>query len=179
MDEDRRRMARATALSLMLCVTGLLVLLSFLQPVDAYPIAAAVEITPTSFAYLPYIAQTGPSPTPLPPGVDLIVWDIDIDPDTPTVGQTFLITTTVKNQRGDNAPAATFVSLSVDGWQLPDRFIAPLAGGATADVVWALSLSSAGSYTARGEVDPTDLVAETDEDNNMLQQPFNVVSSSQ
>lgn len=174
MGEDRPRMARATTLPVILCVAGLLVLLSLLRPAEAYPLPYETTITPTCFVYLPFVAKEAtPTPTPIP-GVDLIVWDIVISPDTPVAGHTFAITVTAKNQGGDDATVGTYIRLNVGGWQF-DTFVAPLAAGAAGDAVWALSLSSAGPYTARGEVDPDNLVPETDEGNNVLQQPFIVV----
>ena len=124
-----------------------------------------------------------PSPTATrPPGVDLIVWDIVIYPPAPTIGDTIRITVSVKNQGADDASSATFVRLSVDEQQLPpDVFIAPVASGAKTDSVWGVSSIGlgAGWHAAKGEVDPTGLVPETKEDNNSLQESFEVVTSSQ
>lgn len=188
MDEGHRKMGRATTLPVILCVAGLLLLLSLLRPVDAYPVAYGTPITPTCFVYLPCVAREPtptPSPTPTPtplPGVDLIVWDIVIEPSTPVIGQTIIITVSVKNQGGDDAPVGTLVRLTVDDKPvLPEYvFIAPLQSGGREDVAWGKSSISLGTgpHTAKGEVDPTDLVAETDEDNNTLQDSFEVVSSS-
>jgi len=178
MGEGRRRAVKRTALPVIVGVAALLILLSLLRPADAYPLAYEATITPTCFLYLPCVAKEAtPAPTPIP-GVDLIIWDIVIDPPVPAVGQTFVITVTAKNQGGDDAPVGTFIRLTVDDWQVPpDRFIAPLKAGATADAAWGLSLSQAGSHMAKGEVDPTHLVSETNEGNNMMLQPFNVVPS--
>ena len=89
-------------LPVILGVAGLLVLLSLLRPAEVYPLPYGTTITPTCFVYLPFVAKEAtptPSPTPTPtpiPSVDLVVWDIDIDPDTPLVGRTFVITVTVR-----------------------------------------------------------------------------------
>ena len=178
MDLVPRSMDKAKVLPAVLGTTSFLVLLSLLHPADAYhPSAAGSTITPTSFAYLPCVAHAEPTCTPVSPGVDLIIWDIDIEPQVPAVGETFVITVTARNQGADDASQGTDVRLNVGGWQF-DKFIAPLAACAKVDTPWALSLSSAGPYTARGEVDPRDIVPESREDNNVLEQSFVVVSSS-
>lgn len=176
MGEGRRRAVKRAVLPVMLGVAALLILLSRLHPASAYPLAYEATITPTCFVYLPCVAKEAtPAPTPIP-GVDLIVWDIVVDPPVPTVGQTFVITVTAKNRGGDDAPMGTYIWLDVGGFHF-EELKAPLAAGATADMVRTMSFSHAGSYIARGEVDPDNFVLETDEGNNVLQQPFEVAPS--
>jgi hypothetical protein len=163
-------MDKAKMLLAACCVAGLLVSLSLLHPAGTYSSGpVGTEITPTCFAYMPCVLRPGP------PGVDLLIWDIKVDPSTPVAGQTFSISVTVKNQGGDSVPHVTEVRLDAGPFQNLRRSIVPLAGGATVDIVWGLVLS-AGAYTAEAEVDPGDTVAETNESNNVLEQPFTVVS---
>jgi len=179
MRQGRGSVHRAKVLSTILGVTSFLTMLSLLRPVDIYhPSASGSTPSPNSFAYLPFAAHAQPTPTPASPGIDLIIWDIIIEPPVPVVGQTFVITVTARNQGAANAGQGTYVRLKVGVLPPLDKLVAPLAAGAAVDVEWALSFSSAGQYTARGEIDPWNTIVESREDNNVLQQSFVVLSSS-
>jgi len=179
MDAGRTTAGKAKMLLVPFGAAGLLVVLSLLHPVNAHPTAAAAQITPTAFVYMPYIAKAGPPPIP---GVDLIVWDIVIDPAEPVVGESFVITITVKNRGSDDASERAHVRLNVVEveWLEVERDRPPLTAGATDDVSFRLNVPTLGpgSYTARAEVDPYRAVPETYEDNNVMKQRFVMVSSS-
>ena len=180
--EDRRGMSSAPALPAVLGTVGLLVVLSLLRPVDAYRASNGAAITPTCFVYLPQVAKeptatptptSTPTPSPTPtPSVDLIVWDIIIDPAVPQVGRTFAITVKVINLGPDDTTVDTYIRLEVAGLQLQTSR-PPLPAYTTCSADWALSLGG-GTYTARGIVDYVDIIAETNEGNNYLEQGFSV-----
>jgi len=159
---------------------GLLLLLALLRPVDAHPAADEPTIIPDQFVYLPRVAReptptptSTPGPTPIPQ-VDLVIWDILIVPSDPAPGEQFNITVTAKNVGPDDADVVTYIRLKVGLFDLettPPK--PPLAAGATTDATWAFTLG-AGPYVARAEVDPRDIVPETNEGNNVLTQPFDV-----
>ncbi|MEA3345192.1 MAG: CARDB domain-containing protein, partial [Chloroflexota bacterium] len=77
----------------------------------------------------------------------------------------------------EDSPQVTDIALNVSLLVL-EKPIEPLAAGATVYVRWWPSFS-AGSYMAKAEVDPHNLVSETDEGNNILQHPFTVVPATQ
>jgi len=171
-------MSSAPALPAVLGTVGLLVVLSLLHPVDAYRASNRAAITPTCYVYLPQVAKeptATPTPTSTPtptPRVDLRVFDIIIDPAVPQVGRTFAITVTAENLGPDDTTVDTYIRLEVAGLQLQTSR-PPLPACTTCSAEWALSLG-AGSYTARGIVDYVDIVPETNEGNNFLEQGFTV-----
>jgi hypothetical protein len=182
-----RTWGRATVLPMLLGVVVTLTLLSSLRPVVAHPAVIQTTITPTCYVYLPYVVrgEAVPTPTVTPmPGIDLIAWDIVNYPVAPVIGQTVIITISVRNQGADNAPVGTFVTLRVDGELVPPEvFIPPMQSGETRHIPWGKSTSSLGVgwHSVRGDVDPDGFVSESNEDNNFIfeQQSFEVLSSSQ
>jgi hypothetical protein len=204
--QELRKTNRAMALPIVLSIAALLVLLSLLRPVDAYPSAYVATIDATCFVYLPHVVkESTPTSTPTPtststptptststptstphpiPGVDLRVWDIVNSPEVPVIGQTIIFTVSVINQGRDDAPAAAYLRLSVDGEKVgEDYLILPpdLESGDVTKWLWGLSSGDldAGSHTMEGWIDVTDAVSEIDESNNTLQDGFEVVEPSQ
>jgi subtilase family serine protease len=173
---------------MLLGIALILTVLSLLHPVTAHAPLNQTTLTPSSFVYLPQALKAAtPSPTSSPtatsqPGVDLVVWDIINSPEVPVLGQTIIITVSVKNQGGDDAGAATLLRLSVDGQKVPeDYLIPPVASGDLEHRAWGLGTSGLGTglHSMKGDVDISDAVPETNELNNSLQDSFQVVSSAQ
>jgi subtilase family serine protease len=166
--EHQGVVGKSVAFAVLAGPISLLLLSSLLRPVLARPHVAEVTITPTAFVYMPYTARYEV------PEVDLIVWDILIDPEEPSVYEPFEIIVKVRNQGSDSTTESTSVELSAGGFE-EDFPIPPLAAYATVSVGWGLSLSTAYTYTAEAEVDPGDFILETNEGNNSLSQEFYVV----
>lgn len=129
---------------------------------------ASTAIPPQTFTW----ASLFPGHEPAP---DLVVQSITANPPSPVAGQPVIMTVTVKNQGG--ADAGSFV---VDYYrdlptapvpmQTGDSYCSrsSLAAGATDSCTFTAMFSAAGSYKMWSQADTGQLVAESDENNNVF-----------
>jgi outer membrane protein assembly factor BamB len=112
---------------------------------------------------------------------------VDLEPETPSLATQSLytdtqneITATIKNTgttySGDNVK----VSFLVDGTEISNQTIDGIPGGMseTLTFIWEPTESQAGQHTLYIRVDPQNLIAETNENNNLLPKTVNVLSGS-
>lgn len=140
------------------------------RPMGSYTVSSVVDPTNTiieqndtnnSFA----------APSPLvvaqAPGPDLEVLGITANPPNPAVGASVTFTVAVRN-RGTTGAAATVTRLAVGGTTLNTN-TSPIAAGSTANVAisggWT---ATSGGATVTATADATNVVAETNEGNNVF-----------
>ncbi|WP_156044052.1 CARDB domain-containing protein [Cellulomonas sp. HZM] len=105
------------------------------------------------------------SPDGVPVKADLVVQGLTTMPASPTTADVITLGATVRNQ-GTGASAATTVAFAVAGQQVGTATVPALAVGASSGVTLTLGTRAAGTYTLGATVDPTNVVAESDEGNN-------------
>lgn len=112
------------------------------------------------------------------PSVDLVPTLVSQSPTTAAVGDSLAWTVRVTNAGPDRAGARSIlVTVEVDGAQVATATVAgPILGGASATATTTAWTGVLGSHSLRLTVDPTDVLAETDEANNQATSTFEVAA---
>ena len=131
---------------------------------------ATLTATATGF---PPVAFTA---TAVPATPDLVAGALSVSPAVPTSLQTFTVTVPVTNE-GTVTTGTTFpVQLLVDGAEVESKTIGPLLPSASTDVAFTVGPLAAGERALSAVVDPTAVVAESDEGNNASGQSITVAA---
>jgi subtilase family serine protease len=109
----------------------------------------------------------------LPPP-DLTVQNIAVTPPDAAIGDTMVITATIKNQ-GNSKTQKSLVTLYVDGSFIDSQDLPPIDVGGTADVPYEW-IAEPGTHTVRVVTDIENTVIESDEVNNDKEMEFSVLT---
>jgi uncharacterized repeat protein (TIGR01451 family) len=97
-------------------------------------------------------------------GPDLIVQNITLSPQNPTLDETVTITVTIKNQ-GDATAGTNYVTCYVDSIILQTQSVSALDAGLMATVTFTWQATE-GTHIIRAIADSSNIITETDETNN-------------
>ncbi|WP_405151116.1 discoidin domain-containing protein [Sphaerisporangium sp. NBC_01403] len=143
------------------------------RPAGSYPVSATVDADNTVFEQNEdnnSLTAASPLVVAEAPGPDLQVLSISSNPSNPAVGAAVTFNVAVKN-RGNTAVSVTTVTRLVVGGTTLNTNTAPIAAGATANVAVTGSwTATSGGATITATADATNVVAETNENNNTFSQ---------
>ena len=108
-------------------------------------------------------------------GPDLIVKDITLSPSDPTIDDAVTITIAVKNQGTVNA-GLSYIACYVDSTILDTKSIASLGAGITTTVAFSWNAAK-GSHVVKAIADFSEVIAETDETNNIKTFNFSTLAA--
>ncbi|WP_424534021.1 CARDB domain-containing protein [Sphaerisporangium viridialbum] len=143
------------------------------RPAGSYPVSATVDADNTVFELNEdnnSLTAASPLVVAEAPGPDLQVLSISSNPSNPAVGAAVTFNVAVKN-RGNTAVGVTTVTRLVVGGTTLNTNTAPIAAGATVNVAVTGSwTATSGGATITATADATNVVAETNENNNTFSQ---------
>lgn len=125
--------------------------------------AGGLSASTTGLAAIPFTATAS---EPVAPSADLTVGATTVTPANPTSLETVTIAAPITNAGNASTVAAFPVQLSIDAAVVSSRAIGPLAAGGTALVTFEVGPLSAGSHSISVVADPSDAIAESEENNN-------------
>ena len=124
---------------------------------------------------LPAVEFTATTTVPIP---DLVVGAISVSPVNPTSLQTVTVTAPVTND-GTGTPGASFsVQFLVDGVEAGTQTVAPIAPGASTNVMFSAGPFAAGARALSIVVDANGVITESDESNNTAEQSVDVAAQA-